>query len=132
MNNVTELSTFLPHSSTRLYAKTKSHSTAAALSIKAQLANKIEELADLTEEQEKLKTDHEKQVAKLVKQQETLKAKLEKITEEKKEKMNQIKEVNKLHKELEIDQKNQIQRLTKENEELTKRDFQHVSKLKTN
>ena len=96
--------------------------------IKAQLSNKIDELADMTEEREKLKTDHEKQVAKLIKQQETLKTKLEKITEEKKEKMNQIKEVNKLHKELEIDQKNQIQRLTKENEELTKRDFQHVSK----
>ena len=96
--------------------------------IKAQLSNKIDELADMTEEREKLKTDHEKQVAKLVKQQETLKTKLEKITEEKKEKMNQIKEVNKLHKELEIDQKNQIQRLTKENEELTKRDFEHVSK----
>merc|ERR1711935_678043 len=72
--------------------------------IKSQLANKTEELNDLTEENEKLKTDHGKQVAKLVKQQETIKNKLEKITEEKKEKMTHIKEITKLHKELESDQ----------------------------
>ena len=96
--------------------------------IKSQLANKTEELNDFTEENEKLKTDHGKQVAKLVKQQETLKNKLEKITEEKKEKMTHIKEITKLHKELESDQRSQIQRLTKENEELKKKENQIVSK----
>ena len=96
--------------------------------IKSQLANKTEELNDLTEENEKLKTDHGKQVAKLVKQQETIKNKLEKITEEKKEKMTHIKEITKLHKELESDQRSQIQRLTKENEELKKKENQIVSK----
>ena len=78
--------------------------------IKSQLASKTEELNDEKEENEKLKTDHGKQVAKLVKQQETLKNKLEKITEEKKEKMTHIKEITKLHKELESDQRSQIQR----------------------
>merc|ERR550532_2303105 len=73
--------------------------------IKSQLANKTEELNDEKEENEKLKTDHGKQLAKLVKQQETLKNKLEKITEEKKEKMTHIKEITKLHKELESDQR---------------------------
>jgi septal ring factor EnvC (AmiA/AmiB activator) len=96
--------------------------------IKSQLANKTEELNDEKEENEKLKTDHGKQVAKLVKQQETLKNKLEKITEEKKEKMTHIKEITKLHKELESDQRSQIQRLTKENEELKKKENQIVSK----
>ena len=96
--------------------------------IKSQLANKTEELNDEKEENEKLKTDHGKQVAKLVKQQETLKNKLEKITEEKKEKMTHIKEITKLHKELENDQRSQIQRLTKENEELKKKENQIVSK----
>ena len=96
--------------------------------IKSQLANKTEELNDLTEENEKLKTDHGKQVAKLVKQQETIKNKLEKITEEKKEKITHIKEITKLHKELESDQRSQIQRLTKENEELKKKENQIVSK----
>ena len=96
--------------------------------IKSQLASKTEELNDEKEENEKLKTDHGKQVAKLVKQQETLKNKLEKITEEKKEKMTHIKEITKLHKELENDQRSQIQRLTKENEELKKKENQIVSK----
>lgn len=88
--------------------------------LKSQLASKTEELSDLTEEQEQLKTNHEKQLNKLNKQLETMKGKHDKVMEEKKEKMAHIKEMTKMHKELETDQKNQIKRLTKENDDLKK------------
>ena len=101
-----------------------------AKEVKSQLATKTEDLIDLQEEQEKLKSDHEKQVNKLTKQQETLKTKHEKVMEEKKEKMSHIREITKLHKELESDQKNQINRLNKEKEEL-KKEVEAASKAET-
>ena len=94
--------------------------------LKAQLNSKTDELMDQQELIEKVKSDHEKQLARLNKQLETWKGKHEKVLDEKKEKMAHIREITKLHKELESDQKNQLTRILKENEEL-KQECQNAS-----
>ena len=96
--------------------------------LKAQLTMKSDELSEQQELNEKMKNEHEKQLAKLNKQLETWKSKHEKVLEEKKEKMAHIKEITKLHKELENDQKNQLSRLNQENDEL-KRECENASQV---
>lgn len=86
--------------------------------LKHQLNNRTEEVSELKEEQEKIKIDHDKQVAKLNRQLESIKTKHDRVMEEKKEKIAHIKEMTKLHRDLENDQKQQISKLTKEVEAL--------------